>query len=406
MHRLAQANRRFGGFPPTRNGLRLACVPALTLAACMALGPLGANAEDAPAPSSATLSIATWGGAYGQSQEIAYFEPFTKKTGIKITTETYDGTLAAIKDKIGGSSSPFDVVDLSPGALDALCRDGLLETMESSMLGSGPSGQSADDDFIAGALTSCGVASVAWSTAIAFDRQAFAKAQPAKIADLLDTQHFPGKRALPNSPRYTLELVLLADGVEPGDVYAQLGTPAGADRAFAALDKIKADILWWDKAENPIAWLTEKKAAMAVGYSGRIFRAVVGARQRVGVLGDGHIYDLDLWAIPKAAANKDDARRFITFATEPAQMAAQAELIAYGPMRKSAIALVGKHPRIDIEMKTYLPTAPDNFRKALKFDEVWWGEHGEELGKRFQAWREQASTAEGGQTGAVPGQPQ
>lgn len=372
----------------------------------MALGPLGAKAEDAPAPSSATLGIATWGGAYGQSQEIAYFEPFTKKTGIKITTETYDGTLAAIKDKIGGSSSPFDVVDLSPGALDALCRDGLLETMESSMLGAGPSGQSADDDFIAGALTSCGVASVAWSTAIAFDRQAFAKAQPAKIADLLDTQHFPGKRALPNSPRYTLELVLLADGVEPGDVYAQLGTPAGADRAFAALDKIKADILWWDKAEDPIAWLTEKKAAMAVGYSGRIFRAIVGARQRVSVLWDGQIYDLDLWAIPKAAANKDDARRFITFATEPAQMAAQAELIAYGPMRKSAIALVGKHPRIDIEMKSYLPTAPDNFRKALKFDEVWWGEHGEELGKRFQAWREQASTAEGGQTGAVPGQPQ
>ncbi|MGA8433867.1 MAG: extracellular solute-binding protein, partial [Methyloceanibacter sp.] len=158
---------------------------------------------------------------------------------------------------------------------------------------------------------------------------------------------------------------------------------------FKALDKIKAQILWWDKAEDAISLLLQRKAAMAAGYSGRIFRAAIAARQRIDVLWDGQIYDLDLWAIPKAAANKDDAKRFIAFATEPAQMAAQAELIAYGPMRKSAIALIGKHPSIDIAMKEYLPTAPDNFRKVLKFDEAWWNEHGADLTTRFQAWRDQ-----------------
>ena len=362
-------------------------------AAWLMLASPSASAQDAPTPetkpSDATLSIATWGGAYGQSQEIAYFEPFTKKTGVKIKTETYDGTLAAIKDKIGAGASPFDIVDLSQGALDALCRDGLLESIDSSMLTSGPGGQSVSDDFLSGGIASCGIASVAWSTAIAFDRQAFAKAQPSKIADLLDVQRFPGKRALPNGPRYTLELALLADGVDPADIYTQLGSPEGVDRAFKALDKIKAQILWWDKAEDAISMLMQRKAAMAAGYSGRIFRASVGARQRIDVLWDGQIYDLDLWAIPKAAANKDEAKRFIAFATEPAQMAAQAALIAYGPMRKSAIALVGKHPSIDIEMKTHLPTAPDNFRKALRFDEAWWNEHGGELAARFKTWREQ-----------------
>ena len=228
-------------------------------AAWFALASPGASAQDAPAaeskPSGATLSIATWGGAYGQSQEIAYFQPFTQKTGVKIKTETYDGTLAAIKDKIGASSSPFDIVDLSQGALDALCRDGLLEQIDSSALTSGPGGQSVSDDFLSGGITSCGIASVAWSTAIAFDRQAFTKAQPSKIADLLDIQRFPGKRALPNGPRYTLELALLADGVDPADIYTQLGTPEGVDRAFKALDKIKAQILWWDKAEDAISML-------------------------------------------------------------------------------------------------------------------------------------------------------
>jgi putative spermidine/putrescine transport system substrate-binding protein len=379
----------------------------LAVTGSMMAASFDARAEDAPAASGSggTLAIATWGGAYGQSQDVAYFEPFTAKTGVKIETETYDGTVSTIKDKLGDSAAPIDVVDLSAGALDTLCHDGLLETMEVSMLDPAPSGTSASDDFLAGGLTSCGVASVAWSAALAFDRQAFAKAKPSKIADLLDLKRFPGKRALPNGPRYTLELALLADGVEPGNVYQELGTTEGADRAFAALDKIKPEILWWEKAKEPISWLLGGKAAMAAGYSGRIFRAALAARQRIDVVWEGQIYDLDLWAIPKASKNKDEAKRFIAFATDPAQMAAQAELIAYGPMRKSAIALVGKHPKIGIEMKSFLPTAPDNFQKALKFDEAWWSTHGEELGKRFQAWKEQAATAQG-ETGTAPKPPE
>jgi putative spermidine/putrescine transport system substrate-binding protein len=360
---------------------------AAILAACV-VASAGARAED-------TLSIATWGGAYGQSQEIAYFEPFAKETGTRVATEIYDGTLAKIKAMIGGAESDVDVVDVSAATLGTLCSDGLLETIEASSLGAAPGGESAQDDFYSGAISSCGVASVAWSTAIAFDRQAFGKNQPSQIADLLDMKRLPGKRTLPNGPRYTLELALLADGVEPANVYTELASPAGVDRAFKALDKIKADIFWWDNPQEPITWLLEKKVAMAAGYSGRIFRAAVGDRQRLGVVWDGQIYDLDLWAIPKGAKNKDGAKRFITFATDPARLATQAQLIAYGPMRKSALALVGKHPVIDVEMKDFLPTAPDNFKKALRFDDSWWSAHADELQKRFEEWRGPLSPGQG-----------
>jgi putative spermidine/putrescine transport system substrate-binding protein len=355
------------------------CALAAALAACLSAS-AGARAED-------TLSIATWGGAYSQSQEIAYFEPYAKETGTSISTEIYDGTLAKLKEMIGGDKPAVDVVDVSAATLGILCNDGLLEPIEASSLGAAPSGESAEQDFYSGGLSSCGVASVAWSTAIAYDRQAFNKAQPSQIADLLDTKKFPGKRALPNGARYTLELALLADGVDPAEVYTQLATPEGADRAFKALDKIKSDVYWWDNAQEPITWLLEKKVAMAAGYSGRIFRAAVGDRQRIGVIWDGQVYDLDLWAIPKGAKNRDAAMRFITFATEPARLATQAQLIAYGPMRKSALDLVGKHPVIDVEMKEFLPTAPDNFKKALKLDDAWWSAHGDELQKRFEEWR-------------------
>lgn len=374
----AQSNRQF-----LRTSAPLgsrASLIAAVLVVGIGLAP-GASAEET------TLSVATWGGAYGQSQEIALFEPFAKQTGTAIATEIYDGSLAKLKTMIDGSNTPVDVIDVSAGTLGTLCGDGLLERIEPSSLGAAPDGQSIEEDFLAGGLSTCGVASLAWSTAIAFDRKAFRKAQPTKISALLDKARFPGKRALPNNPRYTLELALLADGVPPENVYSELGTEAGADRAFAALDKIKKDILFWDNAGQPISWLLEKKAVMVAGYSGRIFRAAIGDRRRIGVLWDGQIYDIDAWAIPKAAKNKKEAMRFISFATEPAQLAAQAQLIAYGPMRKSAVQLVGKHPIINVEMQAFLPTAPDNFEKALKFDEAWWNENGEALSKRFAAWR-------------------
>jgi putative spermidine/putrescine transport system substrate-binding protein len=233
---------------------------ALVLAVAGSLGAsVGAFAED-------TLNIATWGGAYSQSQEIAFFEPYAKETGTRIATEIYDGTLAKIKEMIEGGSSAIDVADVSAGTLDALCKNGLLETIAASSLAAAPSGESAEQDFITGGVSTCGVASVAWSTAIAFARQAFSKAQPSEITSLLDAKRFPGKRALPNSPRRTLELALLADGVDPANVYTELATQEGADRAFKALDKIKGDTYWWDSAEEPMTWLMPWASAGLIVY--------------------------------------------------------------------------------------------------------------------------------------------
>jgi len=133
---------------------------------------------------------------------------------------------------------------------------------------------------------------------------------------------------------------------------------------------------------------------------------LAGGGDRMDLLWDGQIYDLDIWAVPKTAPNKDAAKRFIAFAAAPERLAAQARLIGYGPMRKSAIPLVGKHPEIGIEMMRFLPTAPENFKNALKFDEAWWNEHGGDLAKRFETWRELAATAQGAAPEPKPAQPQ
>ena len=328
------------------------------------------------------LNIATWGGAYGRAQEVAVLEPCAKKTGTVLATEIYGGEFSKLKTLIEDTNTPVDVVDVSAGALKTLCAAGLLAPIDADAL---ETNGDAADDFLPGAVSKCGVATMAWSTAIAFNRRAFGGGAPATIGALLDTARYPGKRALPNSPQRTLELALLADGVPPGDVYNVLATPEGADRAFAALDKIKASILLWDKPAQPMTWVTSGRAAMAAGYSARLFRAAIRDRN-LDILWDGQIYDLDAWAIPKTSRNKDEAMRFIRFATAPEQLASQARLTSYGPMRTSALAQVGKHPVVGVDMQRFLPTAPSNFRTALPFDQAWWDQRGDKLSKRFAAW--------------------
>ena len=156
----SQLDHQVRGMLAVADAIGRRCALAPALAACLSAS-AGARAED-------TLSIATWGGAYGQSQEIAYFEPYAKETGTSISTEIYDGTLAKLKELIGGDAPAVDVVDVSAATLGILCDDGLLEPIEASSLGAAPSGESAEQDFYSGGLSSCGVASVAWSTAIAY----------------------------------------------------------------------------------------------------------------------------------------------------------------------------------------------------------------------------------------------
>ncbi len=346
-----------------------------------------ATERDAPATTSGvTLTIATWGGAYGQSQRKAYFDPFTKQSGNQINVVTHGRDSADVTAKLSEKPSPWDVVDLALTTVSDACKDDLLEPIDAATLAAGPDGGTAQEDFLPEGLQKCGVASVAWSAAIVYNRGAFAKDPPKSLKDVFDPEHFKGKRALPKRPQYTLELALLADGVAPAEVYNTLETEEGAARAFAALDRIKDQIVWWQNAQEPFKLLANGGAAIALGFNGRIFSAIVRDHQPLGIIWDGQIYDLDLWAIPRSAENKDAAKAFVKFATAPQRLAAQTEWFPYGPMRKSALALVGKHAEADVDMADFLPTTADNMSNALRFDGAWWQAHEKELGERFEAW--------------------
>ncbi len=333
------------------------------------------------------LTVASWGGAYSESQKRAYFTPFQNETGIEIKLVSHNGAFGALLAEGGASPPKWDLVDLGPAILESACRDGKLEKVDASVLVAAVDGTSARDDFLPGMLHECGVPSVAWSSAIVFDKRSFKKAAPRTAKDFFDVKRFPGKRALPRTPKYTLELALMADGVEPEEVYQMLATREGIARALKRLEEIRGHIVWWDRAHEPLKMLAKQDAAMAIAFNGRIFSAIVAQNKPFGLIWDGQVYDLDLWAIPKGSPNKTSALKLIAFATKPERLARQARWFPYGPVRKSALKLIGKHPEVDVNMSDYIPTSQMNFKRALRMDAAWWTSHEAEMTEHLKVWR-------------------
>lgn len=333
-----------------------------------------------------SITVVSWGGAYTNSQVKAYHEPFTKKTDIVINSADYSGGLAEVKAQVEAGNVTWDIVDVELSDAVRGCDEGLLETIDHSILPPAPDGTSAQEDFIEGTLTECAVASIVWSTIYAYDSTKFTGDAPTTMEDFFNTEKFPGKRGMRKGPKANLEMALMADGVAAADVYEVLSTPEGVDRAFAKLDTIKDSMVWWEAGAQPPQLLADGEVAMTTAYNGRIFNAVATENKPFVIVWDGQIFDLDLFVIPKGAPNKDNALKFIAFATDTQRLADQAQYISYGPARKSSSALVGKHAVSGVDMAPHMPTAPDNFKRVVQNDFEFWADNQDQLNERFNAW--------------------
>ncbi|MEP1441765.1 MAG: ABC transporter substrate-binding protein [Hyphomicrobiales bacterium] len=349
----------------------------LSAAAALAITAGSASAKD--------LTVVSWGGAYTKSQVEAYHKPWQAKTGKTITSEDYNGGIAEIKAQVEANNVTWDIIDVELSDAVRACDEGLIEPIDPSILPAGADGTAAADDFLPGTLHECAVANIVWSTIFAYDSSKIANG-PKTIGDFFDTAKFPGKRGLRKNPKANLEMALMADGVPAADVYKVLGTPEGVNRAFAKLDTIKGDVVWWEAGAQPPQLLADGEVAMTTAYNGRIFNAVAGEGKPFEIVWDGQVWDLDLWVIPKGSKNKEAALDFLKFSTSTKQLAAQASWISYGPARKSSGALVGKFHNKDIDMVPQMPTNAANLKNATQNNFEFWADNQDELNERFNAW--------------------
>ena len=340
----------------------------LTLLATLALTASPVVAQD--------LTVTSFGGAYGAAQKEHMIDPFVAETGTNILFEDYGVGIAEMKAQVEAGNIQWDVVDIEVIDLERACAEGYLEVIDQSTLPDGDDGTPAADDFIEDALANeCGVGNIVWSVVFAVNTEN--GPGPQTIAEFFDTEAFPGKRGLRKRPQVNMEWALIADGVAREDVYELLSTDEGQARAFAKLDTIKEDIVWYDSWSQAPVLLNDGGAQMVQSANGRIFAAIQDDGAPFSIVWDSHVYDLDVWAIMKGTPNKDKAMEFIQFATRTVPLSGMQD-VAYGPTRRSAQALLPESVKQD------LPTA--HLEEGLKADGIFWADFVESLGEKFNEW--------------------
>jgi putative spermidine/putrescine transport system substrate-binding protein len=272
-----------------------------------------------------------------------------------------------------------------------LCDEGLAREMDpDTELADAPDGTKASVDFGDMLVSDCFIPQIVFSTTFGYrtDMVPAGTEPPKGACDVFDLEKYPGKRSLNKRPIANMEWALLCDGVPYEDVYATLETDEGQARAFAKLDTIKDQTIWWSASAEPVQLLADGEVFMASAYNGRLFAMIAEQGQPVGMAWDWQMFDLDGWIIPAGLPDDRLARTldYVMFATDTQRLADQAKYISYGPARESSAPLVGKHATLGIEMAPHMPTDPNNAENTFLNNYNWWADYRDDLDAKFQAW--------------------
>ena len=339
------------------------------------------------------MTLVSWGGAYQESQIRAYVEPYqAMHPDLEVITDESSGeAVARLRAMDEAGNVTWDIVDVVAADAIRLCDEGLaMEVDHDELLAPAADGTPATEDFGDLIVSDCFIPQIVYSTTFGYrtDVEAWNGATPTSVCDVFDTDAFPGTRSLERRPIGNLEWALICDGVPIEEVYDVLETDEGVDRAFAMLDTIRDDVIWWTAGAETPQLLADGEIVIGSTYNGRLFDLIEVQDQPVEMLWDWQMFDLDGWIIPAGLSDSDLARveDFLYFATDTQRLADQAQYISYGPARESSAPLVSTHADLGIEMAQHMPTDPANSENTFLFNYEWWADYRDDLDARFQAW--------------------
>lgn len=353
----------------TWKGVSLLC--SLLLITAVGIG-CGDDDTNGPDEQTDALVVASYGGTFQDAQRVSMFEPYKTKSGHDLIERVYDGSYEMFKDSV--AANKWDVVDVEGNMVLLGHADGLLEPIDYSVVPT--------TGLLPNAVDEHGVGVMAFSYMLAFNTDSVSAAQIENPWETLFNPEVPGARGLHDEPRRTLEIALMADGVDPAQLY-----PLDVDRAFTVLTRFRdamrdkgTPIVWWKTYDRPQALLQSGEVVMTPGVNGRLIAAQKSGA-RIGITWTNGILDLDWWVVPKGRAHRDEAMKFLAYAVSPEAQAALSRAIAYSPINSDALALLPD------SIKVNLPTYPANEATQIWFDTEWWVENFDAVQARWEAWR-------------------
>ena len=359
--------RQAGQCGPTPNAS-----PCSGLKTFLLLALLGVAAPGGALAQSKEVIFATTGGVFDQALKELWFEPFTKQTGIKVTTiiATDAEQRSKAQAMVQSGNVTWDTINnvdiLAASAQNRAFSEDLTEFCKQF---------EKRTDLMENTCSTSGVRIYYNATLMVFNAEKFKDKKPQNWADFWNTRDFPGPRALPNfgDPWRVLAAALMSDGVPADKLF-----PLDVERAFKKLDQIKPQIqLWWKTGDQSqqgfrsgdyvigMIWGTRTNALRAEG------QPIQPSFDQAFMLGD-------TTQIVRNAPNKEGALALLKFYLDnPSVQAKIAEKFGVTPASRDAIKLMGP------EGQAKIPTNPETFKKIVKHDPEWINAN---QAKMLEAW--------------------
>ncbi|BBO59285.1 ABC transporter substrate-binding protein [Mycoavidus sp. B2-EB] len=286
------------------------------------------------------------GGVISQIYENVLYKPFTKATGIEVIgVAAGPEPIAQIQTMVKSKTYQWDMALLSQAAILLLSIDDMY--LEKHGLEHDPVISEISPQF----RSPYGVGTNVCSTVLAYRTDVFKGRQaPQTWRDIWDVNNFPGRRSLRKHPFDTIEIALIADDVSLNNVY-----PCDFNRAFDKLNKIKPHVgAWWTNGAQSEHLLKTGEIDMIPVWIPRV-QSAIDAGMPVAFSWHQHIYVCDSWAILKGTPNADACRQFIQFAS-------------------------------DSKLAKRLPSHPDNIKKGLYSDPLYWSKTQSTAIEHFNQW--------------------
>ena len=110
------------------------------------------------------VTVASWGGAYTESQKLGYGDPTAKALGVDINWVDYSGGLSEIKAQKEAGAITWDIIDVF--AFDTIngCDEGIFVEFDFDKdFPAAPDGTPASEDFFAPMPSKCAVGNILYS---------------------------------------------------------------------------------------------------------------------------------------------------------------------------------------------------------------------------------------------------
>ncbi|TPI57353.1 extracellular solute-binding protein [Mesorhizobium sp. B3-1-3] len=312
------------------------------------------------------LLVSSGGGDFLAALQKAYYDDFTKQTGIKIVPQPWKG-LAELKVMVESSAfGQFDMMLTSSGEAASAQGQGLSEALDYGVIDRSSliPGASGDNWFL------CDVAAnvLSWNTSVFHEGS-----QPKTWAEFFSPSN-SSPRGLWKNANQTLELAALGAGIPLDKLY-----PLDIDAALKTLDKVRDRIVWWEGGSQSQQILAGGEVDMASMWVNRV-KAIKDQGKPVDYSFNQGVCDGDTIVIPKNHPKKKTAMKLAAYLASPEPQARLVELIPLGPSNTKAI------PLCDPKALSTTVADPKNLKAARLQDFDWWAKNSEKANNEFTKW--------------------